>query len=140
MRTCTVFYAFDGTEFFDHAECLAYEESALDCLKEINDTYTFFDKNLKTFCAPLGSSDVDDWVDWFTLAGNECEIIHRDANLSRSAENFIFDVTGLGFLNDDFDKKLGWFRYDYDLYEWHKMDDQSILFFLLNSRPAAVII
>ena len=121
MREVSVFYAYDDTEFFDREECLEYEKNALDHLKEINEKYSFFDKNMNLYCAPLGSSDIDDWVDWLVAAGDKCEFIHREANLTVPAENIINNGWGCCILNEDFNYKTGWFQYDFHRNEWVKI-------------------
>lgn len=123
MREVSVFYSYDDREFFDREECLEYEKNALDHLKEINEKYSFFDKDMNLYCAPLESSDIDDWIHWFYNAADKCDFIHREANLNVFTEQFIRDENGFCILNEDFKNQVGWFKYDFHWNEWVKMGE-----------------
>lgn len=129
MREVKYYIAWDDSEFESKEECLAYEKNALDCLKETCEKYSFFDKNMNLYCAPLESFDVEDWMDWLDNAVNNCEFIHRETDLTILAERFISDYWGFCILNDDFNHKTGWFKYDFHRNEWVKVDEQSTLIF-----------
>lgn len=123
MREVSVFYAYDDTKFYNREECLDYEENILNRLKEINEKYSFFDKNMNLYCAPLESPDIEDWMDWFLNAVDKCEFIHREANLSILTERLITDEGGFCISNKDFGHIKGWFRYNYQTNEWEKVDE-----------------
>ena len=46
MRTVTVYYAYDGTEFYDSEECKAYEGQAIYHINQWNRCCTFLDNNM----------------------------------------------------------------------------------------------
>lgn len=123
MREVHVFYAYDDKEFFDREECLAYEREAMVNVREIANAYSFFDKDMNRIFAPHDSDDIEDWIDWLGIAGDECAYIHRFANLSHDAEMLYREMWGYCILNEDFDNELGFFKYDYNRDEWVKVDE-----------------
>ena len=123
MREVTVYYAFDDTEFYYRGECLAYEKEAFDCLKEINEKYSFFDKHMNIYAAPLESDEIEDWTDWLVNAADTCDFIHRDGDLTCLAEDFISREWGFCILNNDFNFETGWFKYNICSSEWEKVDE-----------------
>lgn len=115
MREVTVFYAYDDTEFFVRDECLAYEERAIESMEEINDKYSFFDENMNLFIAPLGSADVEKWIDWLNESADKCQIIHRTGDLSVNADKLCRRVCSYCINNSDFpygEENIGWFKYE----------------------------
>lgn len=122
MREVSVFYAFDDTEFFDRDECAEYEMQMLEYLKEINEKYSFFDKDMNLFMSPH-SDDIEDWIDWLDNAAERCMFIYRDENLSNAANRSLSEYCGYCINNEDFDYNVGWFKYDMRLTEWLKVDD-----------------
>lgn len=124
MREVCVFYAYDDTEFFDRKECLAYEERAVKLMEEINDKYSFFDENMNLFIAPLGSTDIEKWIDWLNESADKCQIIHRTSDLSVKADQLCREVCGYCIGNSDFpygEENIGWFKYED--YDWVKVDE-----------------
>ena len=122
MREVTMYYAYDGSEFNDREECLAYEEDTLDLMKEIDSAYSFFDMDMNVFIAPA-DDNIDVWLDWFGWVFDECVFICRDANLSDAANDFIRRECGYGIQNTDFDWDLGWFRWSEEDIDWIKVDE-----------------
>lgn len=115
MREVTVFYAYDDTEFFARDECLAYEERAIESMEEINDKYSFFDENMNLFIAPLGSTDVEKWIDWLNESADKCQIIYRTGDLSINADKLCRRVCNYCINNSDFpygEENIGWFKYE----------------------------
>ena len=124
MREVHVFYAYDDKEFFSREECLAYEEKAIKLMEEINEKYSFFDKNMNLLVAPLGSIDIEEWIDWLNASANECEIIHRTGDLSPDADKLSREVCCYCINNSDFpygEENVGWFKYEN--YDWVKVDE-----------------
>ena len=123
MREVSVFYSFDDREFFDRDDCLEYERDMLNMIKKLNYKYSFFDKNMNIYMPPVNSEDVEDWINWFSGACDECEYIHRDENLEYGEEQFIREELGYCILNEDFKNEVGWFKYDTRRDEWVKVED-----------------
>ena len=124
MHEVHVFYAYDDTEFFNREECLAYEEKAIKLMEEINDKYSFFDENMNLLVAPLGSTDIEEWIDWLNTSADKCQIIHRTGDLSFKANNLLREVCGYCINNSDFpydEENVGWFKYE-DC-DWVKVDE-----------------
>ena len=124
MREVCAFYAYDDTEFFDREECLAYEARAIKLMEEINDKYSFFDENMNLLVAPLGSVDIEEWIDWLNESANKCQIVHRTGDLSFNAYKLSREVCGYCINNSDFpygEESIGWFKYED--YDWVKVDE-----------------
>ena len=141
MREVCVFYAYDDTEFYTREECLAYEEKALKLMEEINEKYSFFDENMNLFVAPLGSTDIEEWIDWLNTAANKCTFIHRTGDLSVNADKFCREVSGYCINNSDFpygEENIGWFKYED--YDWVKVDEQSTLFIFCKLDSPGILI
>lgn len=130
MREVTVYYSYDDKEFFDRDECVAYEEKAIKLMEEINDKYSFFDGDMNLLVAPLGSTDIEEWIDWLNISADKCAFIRRTGDLSFNADNFSREVCGYCINNCDFpygEKNIGLFKYE-DC-DWVKVGEQSTLIF-----------
>ena len=125
MREVITYVAFDDQEFYNKEECLAYEEQAMNTLKEIHEKYSFYDKDMNVFVAPENSTDIDEWLWWVQTAADRCEFIYRKDNLSYDAEDFIDQQWGYSINNSDFPEKnyIGLFRYDGYECRWVKVDE-----------------
>jgi len=125
MREVISYVAFDDNEFGNREECLAYEEGAINKMKEVRDKYSFYDKDMNLFVAPDDSARIDDWLDWVGRAANECEFIDRKDNLSDDADDFIYHEFGYCINNSDFPEEnyIGLFRYDMGRCRWVKVDE-----------------
>ena len=126
MREVHVFYAYDDTEFFNREDCLAYEDKAIKLMEEINNKYSFFDANMNLFAAPLGSTDIEEWIDWLNKAAEKFTFIHRTGDLSVDADMLIREICGYCITNDDFpygEENVGWFKYNISSDEYIKVDE-----------------
>lgn len=124
MREVCVFYAYDDKEFFNREECLAYETEAIKLMEEINDKYSFFDENMHLLVAPLGSTDIEEWIDWLNTAADKCTFIHRTGDLSINADKFSREICGYCINNSDFpygEENVGLFKYED--YDWVKVGE-----------------
>ena len=64
MKTVTVYYAFDDTDFYVEEECREYEEEWLNAFREIRECYDFFDKDMNTLvCAGDELEDLMEWIE-----------------------------------------------------------------------------
>lgn len=125
MREVISYVAFDDSEFGNREDCLAYEEGAINKMKEVRDKYSFYDKDMNLFVAPDDSAGIDDWVYWISCAADECEFICRKDNLSNDADSFIKYEFGYCINNSDFSEEnyIGLFKYDGKKDEWVKVDE-----------------
>ena len=123
MREEVRYYAYDDTEFFDREECEAYEGHIYDMLTSVSEKCSFFDKDMNIFMPPNDSPDINDWMNFFDNAFNECGIVHREENLTDEENSFMRYEFGYCFNNEDFNNETGWFRWDKDEIEWVKMDE-----------------
>lgn len=124
MREVTVYYAYDDSEFFDRDECLAYEEKAIKLMEEVNDKYSFFDENMNLLAAPLGSTDIEEWIAWLNMAADKCVFIHRTDDLSVNANKLCSEVCGYCINNSDFpygEENIGLFKYED--FDWVKVGE-----------------
>lgn len=124
MREVCVFYAYDDSEFFNREECLAYEAKALKLMEEVNDKYSFFDENMNLLAAPLGSTDIEEWIGWLNTAVYKCVFIHRTGDLSVNADKLCREVCGYCINNSDFpygEENIGLFKYEHA--DWVKVGE-----------------
>lgn len=64
MKTVTVYYAFDDTDFYVEEECREYEEEWLNAFREIRECYAFFDKDMNTLvCAGDELENLMEWIE-----------------------------------------------------------------------------
>lgn len=121
MREISVFCSFDGREFYDRDECLAYEKDAMRHLRMIEACYAFYDKEGERFRAPLISNDVEDWINWLSDAGDSAEKILVSRQLPKDTANFVREQVGYCILPEDFGNQTGDFQYDWNTNEWVKV-------------------
>ena len=124
MREVRVFYTYDDKEFYNRDECIAYEENAVKLMEEINEKYSFFDENMNLLVAPLGSTDIEEWIDWLNIAADKCTFIHRTGDLSPNADKLSREICGYCINNSDFpygEENVGWFKYED--YDWVKVGE-----------------
>lgn len=122
MRKMVTYIAYDGEEFDDREACLAYEANILDLLKEIDNAYSFFDKDMNVFIMPT-NSDIDSLFNWFSTVCDICVFIHREKNLSDAANDLVDTCFGYCVKNEDFNWNVGWFQWSKEDVEWIKVDE-----------------
>ena len=115
MKTMTLYIAYDDTEFTDENECRAYEEKAYNCINELVDTYTFYDKN-KHIIFPVRDS-IEEYLQWFDFATDDCEYIRVYKNLSRETHKFLWENIGCSI-----PEEKGFYKYDWNKNEWVSAD------------------
>ena len=123
MREVSVFYSYDDREFFDRDECLEHEQNIFNIVKNISNKYSFFDKDMNIYMPPVNSEIIEDWVSWLSDSCEVCEYIYRDENLKEEEEHFMREEFGGRILNEDFENKIGWFKYNATWNEWEKVED-----------------
>lgn len=123
MREIKYYVAWDGYEFENESECLAYEERAKKCAQEFDTAYSFYNKDMNKIFAPNESADVEEWIDWLIYATERCEYVRRYANLTQEAEKFFYDEWDSGFSSDEFDNEIGLFRYNFVKHIWVKVGE-----------------
>lgn len=109
MRELHLYVAYDGTEFEDEQECLAYETEQ--SAKKLKGKVVLLDAQFKPI--PLGS--LADWDKTFFIFAKDVSALHELRNV------WDWDLTGLyppDFLNED---TAGLFAYDYDADAWYHM-------------------
>ena len=112
MKTMTLYIAYDDTEFTDENECRAYEEKAYNCVYELIDAYTFFDKEKNIIFTP-GCNDIEEYLYWFEKVTDNCEYVKVDKNLSHEAHVFLWQNIGACVPEEE-----GFYKYDWDEYKW----------------------
>lgn len=117
MRTVTVYYAYDGTEFNDSAECQEYESRAISVMDEFKNHVLLLDAMKRPILYPTGL-DIECILAWFHRAYGECLYININVELSNDLITFIDNDLGLIFPPN----KVGLYRYDYDEDEWVSAD------------------
>ena len=111
MRTMTLYIAYDDTEFTNEAECRAYEEKAYNCVCELIDAYTFFDKRKNIIFLP-GCNDIVEYLYWFGNVTDDCEYIKVDKNLSQETRVFLWRNIGR------IPEEKGFYKYNWNKNEW----------------------
>ena len=117
MRTVTVYYAYDGTEFNDSAECQEYESRAISLMNEFISHVLLLDVTKRPIICPTGIG-IEDAITWFNYAYGNCLYININVELSKDLISFIDNDLGLIFPPN----KVGLYRYDYFEDEWVSAD------------------
>ena len=117
MRTVTVYYAYDGTEFNDSAECQEYESRAISLMNEFISHVLLLDVMKRPILCPTGL-DIEGTMTWFNQAYGNCLYININVELSKDFISFIDNDLGLIFPPN----KVGLYRYDYFEDEWVSAD------------------
>ena len=115
MRECAMYFAYDGTEFFDRVECEEYEKDAMDRMDEIDETYEFLDEDKKPI--EVKASVLEERLDGFNSAWNDCAFVIVKKAATERVMDFVYDFFGF-FLPEE----AGTYRYWYNGEEWHKVD------------------
>lgn len=113
MKTVTVYYAYDDTEFFTREECEAYEGQAMYHINQWNRCCVFFDKDMNTIYLPAGM-DIEEALDWLNETLQECEYMEIVEQIPD--ESFKFIDEQLGYVLPE--NKIGLYMYDYDYDGW----------------------
>lgn len=121
MREVSVFYSFDDREFFDRDECEDYEREAVRHLRTVEACYAFYDKKGDKMFAPLTSNDVEDWMNWLCVAGDDADRILVLQQLPQDTADFLREQVGYCILPEDFNYQTGDFQYNWKRCEWVKV-------------------
>ena len=117
MRTVTVYYAYDGTEFDSAVECKKYERHASSLMREFNRHVFLLDIMKRPIICPT-TIRIEDILTWFHQAYGLCSYVNINTELSNDLITFIDRDLGLIFPPN----KVGLYRYDYDKDEWVSAD------------------
>lgn len=124
MREVTKYIAWDDSEFDIEDECLLYESVAMDAMREVNDCYTFFNKDGERFEAPPEWDDIiENWLNWLSDAAEHCDSIKVNYILPENAVRFIDREWGYCIAPEDFHNETGLFKYDDWKNEWVKVGE-----------------
>lgn len=113
MRTVSVYYAYDGTEFYDPEECKAYEDQAIYHINQWNRCCIFFDSNMDYMILAPGL-DIEKALDCFYEMLDKCAYIKINEKIPSDSFNFL-TMTLDYYLPDN---EVGLYKYDYDKGEW----------------------
>lgn len=122
MRVINIYEAVDGTEFEDKNMCCSYEYDILEKLRTIASAYEFYDKNKKRIPVP-SYNDVEKMYNWLGYAGEKCGYVLVKEIFPDEINDFIEAQWGYDLSAADFNFETGIFRYDWDNYEWVKVDE-----------------
>ena len=117
MRTVTVYYAYDGTEFYDSEECKEYERPAMYHINQWNRCCSFFDNDMNLIYLPAGL-DVEEALDWFNKMLEECQYIKINEKIPADSLDFLIETIGY-YLPEN---EVGLYRYNYATEEWVSID------------------
>jgi hypothetical protein len=123
MREVSVFYSFDDREFFDRAECEAYEREAMQHLRTVWACYAFYGRDGRRMFAPLTSNNIEDWMVWLCTVGDMADRILIIRQLPQDTVDFLRYQVGYCILPEDFDYLTGDFQYNWKRCEWVKVDE-----------------
>lgn len=122
MREVKYYVAWDDSEFETKKECLEYERKAIATMATVDECYTFFDKNGERMMAPI-SDVIEDWLNWLSIAADQCKWIRVHRPISKTATKFINREWGYCICPEDFESETGFFEYDYLKNEWVKVGE-----------------
>ena len=112
MKTRTIYVAFDDEEFDTEEDCREYEATKNDCLKEIINAYSFFDKNMEPFT--IQQKEFEDSLFALNEALGFSEYIHVKQVPSKEAIDFLREYTD--YIMPP--KEIGWYKWDYNSNDW----------------------
>lgn len=117
MKEIITYIAYDDMEFSQKEDCIAYEQEAMKMIDEAEKVYSFFDKDMNIFLAPLDCT-IEEYLNWFEETIDKCEYIHIYQEPSTALCEFLnynigytLPINGTGF-----------FRYDWQYSEWRPME------------------
>ena len=113
MRIVTVYYAYDGTEFYSEEECREYERPAIYHINQWNRCCSFFDRTMNLIYFPAGM-DIDEALDWFYEMLEECEYIKINEKIPSDSFDFLTIIIDY-YLPEN---EVGLYKYDYTTDEW----------------------
>ena len=117
MRTVTVYYAYDGTEFYNPEECKEYERPAMYHINQWNRCCIFFDNNMDYMILAPGL-DIEETLDYFYEMLGKCTYIKINEKIPSESYNFLTEILDYYLPGNE----VGLYRYDYDEDEWVSAD------------------
>lgn len=112
MKTVTVYYAYDDTEFYDENECMEYEQKAIDLMVKAKEVFTFYDKNMNVMSWYV-NDNVDDLLNEFENVYDHCEYIKVNED-NKDVSQFIHNQCGFTLPDGD----AGLYKYNWNEDKW----------------------
>lgn len=112
MTIKTTYIAFDDEEFESEQACRNYEAKAVECVKEILDTYSFFDKDMNKY--ELRQDSIEHFLSDLEDISTICEYIKVNQIPSRALHKFVYQQIGC-ILSE---QEIGLYRYDWNNDKW----------------------
>ena len=119
MKIITTYVAFDDEEFSTMEACQAYENFHMGLMIEAEDCFSFFDAGMHQISLNY-SHNVEEMLDAFVRAYDECYYIIVKKKPSDNLERFIKDYEGLMPPVQE-----GFWRYNYATSKWKKVSEDA---------------
>lgn len=113
MRTVTIYYAYDDTEFYSPERCEEYERPVIYHINQWNRCCTFFDNNMNIFYFPAGL-DVEEALDWFDKTLEKCSYIKINEKIPSDSFDFLTMILDYYLPKNE----IGLYRHNYTTDEW----------------------
>lgn len=115
-KVITYYVACDGEEFNSIERCREHEQKCLNTLREIKETYTFYDAAGNVI--QIADYDAEALIDDLEAACKECEKIAVRHDVSYTAAKLLYNISGI-VLPDD----AGIYKYDFDHWTWESVSE-----------------
>lgn len=118
MKKIISYVAYDDTEFEKEEDCLRYEETAREYIKQFEETYTFYTNDFNPYIPPI-EYDILDYIIWLEEVYSKCDVVHVKKLPNEDMSDFIYYNAGIGLPKKG---EVGWFAYDYKIPDWVRIE------------------
>ena len=112
MTIKTLYIAFDDEEFESEQACRNYEAKAMECVEEILDAYSFFDKDMNKY--ELRQDSIEHFLSDLEDITDICEYIKVNQIPSRALHKFVYQQIGCILP----EQEIGLYHYDWNNDKW----------------------
>lgn len=112
MTIKTTYIAFDDEEFESEQVCRNYEAKAVEYVKEILDTYSFFNEDMNKY--ELRQDSIEHFLSDLEDISTICEYIKVNQIPSRALHKFVYQQIGCILP----EQEIGLYRYDWNNDKW----------------------
>ena len=94
MKKIVTYESFDGYEFETEESCRAYEKMQIETMREMNETYSFYDEDMNQFMNfPEEPSEFENVADWLDGVYDKCEYVR----VNKKASNKVTELLRMYF-------------------------------------------
>ena len=116
MRSCTIYFAWDGTEFDDENECIEYEEDVRNIFQKIDKCFTFCNgiEEIRWLSTDMEPEDI---ITELAKAYNSCDYLNVNEVWDDDVDCFISVCLGFTLPADE----VGRYWFDRLQARWEKV-------------------